>query len=126
MERTLSTTALAALAALEAPRALIIAAPRCWTVEINSPLSQASSLMTSVADLPLTLALVKSGYWVAEWLPQMVMLVTAVTSTPAFLASWALARFSSRRVMAKKRSRGMSFALFMAMRQLVLQGLPTT
>ena len=56
----------------------------------------------------------------------MATLVTAVMSTPAFFASWALARFSSRRVMAKNRSRGISGALCMAMRQLVLQGLPTT
>jgi hypothetical protein len=57
MERTLSTTALAALAALEAPRALMIAAPRCCTEVMNSPFSQASSVMTSVAALPPIFAL---------------------------------------------------------------------
>src|SRR5271165_6720962 len=125
MEATLSTTALAALAALESPRALMMAAPRCCTEEMNSPLSHATSLMLSATGLPLFLAWVKSGYCVEEWLLQMAWLVTAVIATPAFLASWDLARFSSRRVMANQRSRAMSGALFMAMRQLVLHGLPT-
>ena len=57
MERTLSTMAFAALAALDEPRALMMAAPRCWTVEMNSPLSHVSSVMTPVAGLPLILAL---------------------------------------------------------------------
>ena len=42
--------------------------------------------MTSVAGLPLILALVKSGYCVLLWLPQMVMQVTSALATPAFLA----------------------------------------
>ena len=54
------------------------------------------------------------------------MLVTSVTSTPAFCASCVFARFSSSIVIAKKRSQGTPSALFMAIRQLVLQGLPTT
>jgi len=41
--------ALAALAALEEPRAWMTVAPRCWTVEMNSPLSQASSGIAVVA-----------------------------------------------------------------------------
>jgi len=53
MDRTLSTTAFAALAALDNPRALMMAAPRCWTVEMNSPLSHASSPMALAAALPL-------------------------------------------------------------------------
>ncbi len=71
-------------------------------------------------------ALAKSGNWVAEWLPQMAMLVTSATGAPDFAASCALARFSSRRVMANQRSAGISGALDRAMRQFVLQGLPTT
>ena len=53
-------------AALDAPRALMMAAPRCCTDEMNSPLSQASSLITLVAGWPLIFAWVKSGYCVAE------------------------------------------------------------
>ena len=49
--------ALAALAALEAPRALMIEAPRCCTDEMKSPFSQPSSVMTCVAGRPLTFAL---------------------------------------------------------------------
>jgi len=52
--------------------------------------------------------------------------VTDATWTPALFASWLLARFSSRRVMANQRSAGTSDALDRAMRQFVLQGLPTT
>ena len=82
--------------------------------------------MTSAAGLPSMRALAKSGNWVAEWLPQMARLVTEATGTPAFLASWLLARFSSSRVMANQRSAGTSGALDRAIRQLVLHGLPTT
>ncbi len=71
-------------------------------------------------------AFLASGYCVAEWLPQIVTCWTSDTGALAFPASCALARFWSRRVMAKKRSAGMSGAFRWAMRQLVLQGLPTT
>jgi len=40
----------------QTPR-LMMAAPRCCTVEMNSPLSQVSSGMAAVAGLPLILAL---------------------------------------------------------------------
>ncbi len=108
------------------PRAAMIAAPRFCTVSMNGPRSQSWSVMTVMAGWPLTRAFSKSGYCVALWLPQMATLVTEVTGTPAFWASWAAARFWSRRVRALKRSRGTSPALFMAMRALVLAGLPTT
>jgi len=44
--------ALAALAALLAPRAAMTAAPRFWTVGINSFLIQSSSSMTWAAGWP--------------------------------------------------------------------------
>ena len=50
--RTASTMPLAADAADDEPRAAMIAAPRFCTLGMNSSLSQASSLMTSAADLP--------------------------------------------------------------------------
>ncbi len=56
----------------------------------------------------------------------MMVRLTSETCTPALAASCDLARFSSRRVMANQRSRGMSGALCIAIRQFVLQGLPTT
>src|SRR5881394_2234865 len=67
-----------------------------------------------------------SGYWVAEWLPQIAMFDTTDTGTFAFFANCDLARFSSRRVIANHRSAGISGALRRAMRQFVLHGLPTT
>src|SRR5450756_902356 len=123
---TESMTALAADAADERLRASITAAPRFWTVLMKSPLSQAWSLITSKAGRSPIRELRASGYWVAEWLPQIAMLVTEATGAPAFFASCVLARFSSRRVMANHRSAGTSDALERAMRQLVLQGFPTT
>ena len=56
----------------------------------------------------------------------MVMLLTAETGTSHFAASCALARLWSSRIIAVKRSRGIAPALFIAIRQLVLAGLPTT
>ena len=53
----LACVALAALAALERPRASMIAAPRFWTVGMKVFLSHSSSLMTSVAGLPQIFAL---------------------------------------------------------------------
>ena len=82
--------------------------------------------MTSVAGLPPMRALAKSGNCVAEWFPQMATLLTSATGAPALAASCALARFSSRRVMANQRSAGTSGALERAMRQFVLHGFPTT
>ena len=64
--------------------------------------------MTSVAGFPPMRAWAASGNWVAEWLPQMARLVTEATGTPAFLASWLLALFSSSLVMANQRSAGTS------------------
>ena len=39
---------------------------------MKSDLSQASSLTLDWAEAPSTVADQASGYWVAEWLPQMV------------------------------------------------------
>ena len=58
--------------------------------------------------LPLIFALVKSGYCVLLWLPQMVTQVTSSSLTPAFLARALRARLWSSRVMAVQRSAGMS------------------
>src|SRR5262249_58718379 len=74
------------------PRALITAAPRFWHCGTNTVSSQLRSVMTSVAGRPLTFALVKSGYCVLEWLPQMVTHVTSASATPAFFASALRAR----------------------------------
>src|SRR3954469_12864006 len=118
--------ALAADAADDEPRASMIAAPRFWTVGMKSFSSQAWSLTSSAAFLPPTSAWKRSGYWVAEWLPQIVILVMSATGAPVLAASWAMARLWSRRVMAVNRSLAMFGALFMAISALVLAGLPTT
>ena len=67
-----------------------------------------------------------SGYWVAEWLPQIVIFLMSVTAAPVFLASCEIARLWSRRVSAENRSFGMSGALVIAISALVLAGLPVT
>ena len=69
-----SIAALAAEAADDAPRASMIAAPRFCTVGMKSSSIQAWSSTTSAAFLPSTSAWKMSGYWVAEWLPQIVIL----------------------------------------------------
>ena len=93
--RTWSIAALAAEAALDAPRASMIAAPRFCTVGMNSFSIQSRSSTASAASAPLTLAWNTSGYWVAEWLPQIVMLVTSLIAAPVFCATWAMARLWS-------------------------------
>ena len=104
----------------------MMAAPRVWTVGMKVSATQASSPMASQAEPPFTVACTTSGYCVAEWLPQMVMFLTSATCTPVFWATCVSARLWSRRIIAVKRSFGTSGAECMAMRALVLAGLPTT
>ena len=73
-----SIAADAADAAEDAPRALMIAAPRCWTTGIKVSSSHFWST-SDFAALPLTRGWLMSGYCVAEWLPQIVILRMAVT-----------------------------------------------
>lgn len=123
---TWSMAALAAEAAEDAPRASMIAAPRLATVGMKSSASHFWSLTTSAAFLPATSAWKMSGYWVAEWLPQIVSLRSSETGVPVFFESCESARLWSRRVIAVKRSRGTSGAAAWAISALVLAGLPTT
>src|ERR1700752_5453344 len=95
--RAASTVARAAGGADEAPRASMIAAPRLATVGMKSFSIQDWSLTTSAAFLPPTSAWKMSGYWVAEWLPQIVIFLMSVTAAPVFLASCEIARLWSRR-----------------------------
>src|SRR4051794_15635771 len=123
---TWSMAAFAADAALDRPRASMMAAPRCCTVGRKVPSIQAWSSMSSAAFLPLTSAWKRSGYWVAEWFPQIVILVMSFTVESVLVASWAMARLWSRRVIAVNRALSMFGALFIAMSELVLAGFPTT
>ncbi len=92
---------------------------------MNSFSYQAGS--TLLAAVPAcTLALYRSGNMVGEWLPHTTRSLTSETPTPSFFASCATARFSSSRVIAVKRSFGMSGALCAAIRAFVFAGLPTT
>ena len=116
----------AAEAADEEPRASMIAAPRLATVGMKSFSIQAWSSTTSAAFLPPTSAWKMSGYWVAEWLPQIVSFLMSVTVAPVLAASCDSARLWSRRVSAVNRSCGMSGALVIAISALVLAGLPVT
>mmetsp|Transcript_10300 Transcript_10300/g.24177 ORF Transcript_10300/g.24177 Transcript_10300/m.24177 type:complete len:247 (+) Transcript_10300:247-987(+) len=123
--RMWSKAADAADAALDAPRASMMAAPRFWTFGMKSPVIQASSPITALAALPPMVAWERSGYWVEEWLPQMASFSMSSTAQPSFWVSWPTARLWSRRIMAEKLVGAMSGALAEAMRQLVLAGLPT-
>src|SRR6202167_6679802 len=106
--RAASVVADAAEAADELPRASMIAAPRLATVGMKSSSIQDWSPTTSAAFLPPISAWQMSGYWVAEWLPQIVSFLMSVTLAPVFLASCEMARLWSSRVNAEKRSLGMS------------------
>src|SRR6187200_1395777 len=124
--RAASMVADAAEAADDEPRASMIAAPRLATVGMKSFSIQLWSPTTSTAFLPPISAWKMSGYWVAEWLPQMVSLTMSLTLEPVLAASWESARLWSSRVSAEKRSWGMSGALVIAISALVLAGLPVT
>src|SRR5919107_2540321 len=120
--RAASMVADAADAADEEPRASMIAAPRLATVGMKSLSIHAWSSTTSAAFFPATSAWKMSGYWVAEWLPQIVSFLMSVTDVPVFLASCDRARLWSRRVSAENRSWGMSVAFDIAMSAVVLAG----
>src|SRR5258705_944709 len=104
----------------------MIAAPRLATVGMKSSAIHAWSLTTSAAFLPPTSAWNTSGYWVAEWLPQMVIFLMSVTAAPVFLASCEMARLWSRRGSAENRSFGMSGAVVIPIHALGLGGVPGT
>jgi len=70
----------------------MIAPPRFATVGMKSFSSHSWSSTTSEATWPLTFAWNRSGYWVGEWLPQIVMFEMSFTPTSAFFASCAIAR----------------------------------
>src|SRR6476619_1213224 len=81
--KTWSMAALAAEAAEDAPRTSMMAAPRLATVGMKSFSTQAwSEPVASKPLLPAISAWKRSGYWVAEWLPQMVTFLTSSTVTP--------------------------------------------
>src|SRR3546814_2107155 len=67
-----------------------------------------------------------SGYWVAEWLPQMIILLMSVVLLPVLAASWLSARLWSRRTIAVNCFGSSFLALLCAISALVLAGLPTT
>src|SRR3954462_13556686 len=94
----------AAEAADDEPRASMIAAPRLATVGMKSFSIQSWSLTTSAAFLPPTSAWKMSGYWVAEWLPQMVTFLIWATAAQVFFVSCEMALLWSRRVSAENRS----------------------
>ena len=124
--RAASTVADAAEAAEDEPRASMIAAPRLATVGMKSFSIHAWSPTTSAAFWPPTSAWNRSGYCVAEWLPQIVIFLISVTAAPVLRATWEMARLWSRRVRAENRSAGMSGALVLAISALVLAGFPVT
>lgn len=70
--------------------ALMMAAPRCCTVSMNSPCRYLSSPMASLMGLPAAVPCVTSGYCVLEWLPQMMTFLTSVTGMPVFRATCSL------------------------------------
>src|SRR6476660_7319510 len=85
-ELTWAMAAFAAEAAEDAPRASMIAAPRLATVGMKVSRSHSGSTW-SATGLPPTVAWNRSGYWLAEWLPQIVIWWTSETGTPSLRAT---------------------------------------
>src|SRR5882672_5243453 len=90
------------------------------------PSSQVGSLIIGQIFLPPLSAWNTSGYWVAEWLPQMVILRTEVSGLPTFCARWLTARLWSSRIIAVNCVGLRLGAFFVAIWQFVFAGLPTT
>jgi hypothetical protein len=65
----------------------MMAAPRCCTVVMNSPSNHASSSTAALMGFPATVPWLTSGYWVLEWLPQMMTFLTSLTFAPVFRAT---------------------------------------
>ena len=104
----------------------MIAAPRFCTVGMKSFSSQSWSPTTSAAFCRRPRRGTGRGTGSRSGCPRSSSLRISVTLTPVLCASWAIARLWSRRVIAEKRSRGMSGALLIAISALVLAGLPVT
>src|ERR1017187_4963247 len=117
--------ALAALAADESPRAAMMAAPRFCTVGMKLVSSQAWSLIMGQTFLPSASAWNRSGYWVAEWLPQTVILRRLVTGLPSLAPICDSERLWSRRIMPVNCRGDRLGAFFIAISALVFAGLPT-
>lgn len=83
----------AAEAADDSLRAAIIAPPLLAIVVMNSPSYHFWSFTFFTAYSPPTLAEVRSGYWVREWLPQMTMFLMEGTEAPVLSATYAMALF---------------------------------
>src|SRR6185436_13323273 len=113
----------AADAADDAPRALMIAAPRCCTVGMNSSRYQLGGTRDS-AGFPATVACVRSGNCVAEWLPQTMTPLTSDTWELVFVASCDFARLWSSRIIAVKLRGSRPFAFSRAISAFVFAGLP--
>lgn len=79
-------------AQINVPQTLKVLQRNVKLTVMNSPLSQASSLIASkqASSLPdmLTTQWCTSGYWVEEWLPQMITFLTWVAGTPQRIATY--------------------------------------
>src|SRR5436190_7550321 len=104
----------------------MIAAPRFCTVGMKLDSSHCWSLIIGQSFLPslptTASAWNTSGYWVAEWLPQIVTLRIAETGLPTLAASCEVARLWSSRIIAVNCAGFRLGAFFIAIRQFVLAG----
>jgi len=121
-----SMAELPADAALDAPLNSMISAPLFWMVDVNGPVTHASSLMVLSRSLPLTLPAFIYGYMVGLWLPKMPMLLMLLTSVFNLSLSCDSALLWSSLLIAVIAVLSNLLNLLDAIRQLVLHGLPTT
>ena len=128
--RMWSQAELAAESALDNFLALMIAAPRCWTVVMNSPFNHSSFLTSSRTgfspDEVCTLAWLTSGYCVDEWFPQMITFLTSDTGTLNLSEIWPKALLWSSLVRQVMFFSGMDGANSFRINALVFAGFATT
>src|SRR5471032_447147 len=118
--------ALSALPAEDSPRAAMMAAPRFCTVGMKLVSSQAWSLIRGHAFLPSASTWNRSGYWVAEWLPQTIIFLRLVTGFAILAPICDSERLWSRGIIPENCRGDRPGAFFIAISALVLAGLPTT
>lgn len=113
-------------AAEDAPLNSMISAPLFWMRGVNESVIHLSSLMVVSRSLPETFPAFMYGYMVGLWLPKIAMLERLLTSVFNFSFSCDSALLWSSLLMAVIALLGNLLNLLAAMRQFVLQGLPTT
>ena len=105
---------------------LIISAPLFATLSMKGPFKNVSSLIYPLKFYPLIVAWYVSGYWVALWLPHIIIFSISSTFAPDFSDIKLIALVWSNLVIAVKFFLGIDGANLDAINAFVFAGFPTT